>query len=200
MLASIHPLGERARGNRWWLTATAYMVGSLAGGALLGAVMGYLGQLVGMVAAASPSVVGFFVVAVCAMGLLLDLPLGVARLPTLRRQVDENWLGRYRGWVYGMGFGFQLGVGLVTTVTTATVYVAFAIAALSQSALAGLVIGTTFGLARAVPVVLVRRVTEAQSLHGFHRRFQAAAPVAHRFVIAIEAAALSVGAGAALAG
>ncbi len=200
MLASIHPLGERARGNRWWLTAAAYVIGSLAGGGVLGAVMGYLGQLVGMVAPASASVVGLSVAAVCAAGLLMDLPLGAARLPTLRRQVDENWLGRYRGWVYGIGFGFQLGLGLVTIVTTATVYVAFALAALSQSALAGLVIGATFGLARAVPVVLVRQVTEPRRLHGFHRRFQAVAPIAYRFAIAIEVAALSLGAGVALGG
>src|SRR5919202_1077090 len=37
MLASITPLGERARGSRWWRTATAYVIGSAAGGTLLGA-------------------------------------------------------------------------------------------------------------------------------------------------------------------
>ena len=35
MLASIHPLGERARHNRFWITATAYIAGSVAGGASL---------------------------------------------------------------------------------------------------------------------------------------------------------------------
>ncbi len=200
MLASIHPLGERARGNRWWLTATAYVTGSLVGGALLGSALGCLGQLVKTVAPIGPSLAGFLVAAVCAAALLLDVRSGGARLPTVRRQVDENWLGRYRGWVYGLGFGFQLGIGIVTIVTTATVYLAFALAALSQSALVGVVIGATFGLARAVPVALVRQVTEPRSLQAFHRRLQAAAPIAYRFVIAIEAAALAVGAGAALAG
>ena len=199
MLASIHPLGERARGNRWWLTATAYVIASVAGGALLGALLGYLGRLGGVVVPASPTVVGLVVAAVCAAGLILDLWAGGARLPTPRRQVDENWLGRYRGWVYGVGFGFQLGLGVVTIVTTATVYVAFALAALSQSALVGLVVGATFGLARATPLALLRKVTEPGSLQGFHRRFQAAAPVAYRFVLAVEASALAVGAGTALA-
>ncbi len=36
MLSSISPLGERARGSRWWLTTTAYVVGSLLGGLALG--------------------------------------------------------------------------------------------------------------------------------------------------------------------
>lgn len=198
MLSSIHPLGERARGNQWWVTATAYVIGSMTGGALLGLVLGYLGELVGTVAAASPGLAGLLVAAVCAGGLALDLRLGAARLPTIRRQVDENWLGRYRGWVYGMGFGFQLGLGVVTIVTTAMVYVTFALAALSQSAPAGMLIGASFGLARAMPLALVRQVTEARSLQGFHQRFQAVAPAAYRFVIVLEGAALAVGVGAAL--
>jgi hypothetical protein len=31
--------------------------------------------------------------------------------PSWQRQVDERWLTTYRGWVYGAGFGFQLGAG-----------------------------------------------------------------------------------------
>ena len=38
-------------------------------------------------------------------GLLLDRRVGGLRLPTWHRQVDERWLARYRGWVYGLGFG-----------------------------------------------------------------------------------------------
>src|SRR5437763_1503749 len=32
MLASIHPLGERVRRNRWWLTAAAHVLASAGGG------------------------------------------------------------------------------------------------------------------------------------------------------------------------
>ena len=46
MLSSISPLGERARSSRWWLTTTAYLVGSLAGGLALGALASLLGALV----------------------------------------------------------------------------------------------------------------------------------------------------------
>ena len=33
------------------------------------------------------------------------------RPPFFRRQVNEDWLPRYRGWLYGVGFGWQVGVG-----------------------------------------------------------------------------------------
>ena len=42
---------------------------------------------------------------VVAAGLWLDLGILGLRLPTTRRQVNEDWLGRYRGWVVGVGFG-----------------------------------------------------------------------------------------------
>src|SRR5205809_215095 len=47
MLASIHPLGERARGSRYALTAGAHVAGSAAAGIALGAGLGELGHLVG---------------------------------------------------------------------------------------------------------------------------------------------------------
>ena len=44
MLGSITPLGERGRGSRWGVTVAAYLVGSAAGGAALGASLGTLGE------------------------------------------------------------------------------------------------------------------------------------------------------------
>src|SRR5438067_487415 len=43
MLASIHPLGERARRSNWWVTTAAYLGASVAGGAVLGAFAGLAG-------------------------------------------------------------------------------------------------------------------------------------------------------------
>ena len=40
MLSSIHPLGERGKGNRFGLTATAFVVGATLGGATTGAARG----------------------------------------------------------------------------------------------------------------------------------------------------------------
>ena len=69
----------------------------------------------------------------------MELGVGGAHLPTNHRQVNERWLDDYRGWVYGIGYGFQLGMGVVTIVTSATTYLAFLAAFLSHSVLGGLI-------------------------------------------------------------
>src|SRR5687767_11736930 len=147
MLTSISPLGERARGNRWGVTVTAYVVGSLAGGAAAGGLLGGIGQL--LLEQPLPLVAA----AICLLAALADL-LGL--LPRGARQVDEDWLVRYRGWVYGLAFGAQLGVGVVTIVTSAATYAVLALCLLSGSVTTGLAIGATFGLVRALPLLRLR--------------------------------------------
>ena len=76
------------------------------------------------------------------------------RVPGPRRQVDENWLVTYRGWVYGAGFGAQLGLAFVTIVTASATWVAFACALFAGSARRrASSIGAVFGLARALPIL-----------------------------------------------
>src|SRR4249919_1505358 len=116
MLASIHPLGERARGQSFFVTAVAYAFGSVAGAAALGALLERSGRAI----------------------------------PSWHRQVNEDWLTQYRGWVYGLGFGVQLGLGVVTIVTTAAVYLTWVAAFVSGSAAIGAAVGAAFGLARAL--------------------------------------------------
>src|SRR3712207_4960816 len=112
MLASIHPLGERGRGQRWGVTVAAYLAGTVTGAVLLGAALGLVGSwLPGLPPAAGLLVL---VAALAALGVALDLRLAGASVPTIHRQVDEQWLEQYRGWVYGVSFGFQLGLGVVT--------------------------------------------------------------------------------------
>jgi hypothetical protein len=148
MLASISPLGERARGQRFGITATAYVIGSVAGGALVGGLLGALGQLT--LSEVPPSVRAGILGLLAVAAVLVDRR--ERRIPSWHRQVNEDWLSQYRGWVYGLGFGFQLGLGVVTIVTTASVYLTLAAALLSASTVAGLVIGVAFGLARALPI------------------------------------------------
>src|SRR5438552_349493 len=125
MLGSITPLGERGRGRRWGLTVTAYSLGSVAGGATAGAVAGALGAALGAVGASGPALPWVAAATVLA-GAAIDAAAAAldppGRLPGPRRQVNEEWLGRYRGWVTGVGFGFQLGLGVATIVNTAAVY------------------------------------------------------------------------------
>jgi hypothetical protein len=170
MLASITPLGERARRTRWGRTMGWYLVASTAGGALIGALAGALG--VGLRALVDPSTlaVGITVVVACVAGLAFDVPFPGLTLPTVHRQVNENWLAHYRGWVYGTGFGFQLGLGVVTIVTTATVYVALLLAVLTGSVLGGAVVGATFGLVRSLPLLAMRRVHDPEGIRRVLRR------------------------------
>ena len=111
MLASITPLGERSRGRRWAVTTVAYVAGSVLGGVSTGALLGALGALVAWSAG------GLWPDQAVAIGLaaaivLVASAVDASRLtvPGPRRQVNEDWLVRYRGWVYGGAFGFQLGV------------------------------------------------------------------------------------------
>ena len=154
MLTSITPLGERGRGNCWAVTMTAYAAGSLLGGATTGLVLGAAGSLLPVLP------VLLLAGVVCVAAAVADL--GPWRLPGGHRQVDEDWLTRYRGWVYGVGFGFQLGLGVVTVVTSAATYALLALAVLTGSPLAGLALGAAFGLARAVPALVLAR---AQTHH-----------------------------------
>jgi hypothetical protein len=161
MLGSITPLGERGRGSRWWLTVTAYVAGSLAGGIATGAALGWIGATVTALAPASRlALLGSLIV----VALAFDVGLFGTRVPSVRRQVDERWRTRYRGWVWGLGFGVQLGVGALTIVTTSTVYATWAAAMLSGGAVAGASIGASFGLARALPVFAVARVRRPDQL------------------------------------
>ena len=176
MLSSISPLGERARASRWWLTTTAYLVGSLLGGAAVGALAGLLGGLVPAAVRSSPWLL-LALAALLLVALALDLGIGGRALPVWRRQVDVAWLTRYRGWVYGLGFGAQLGIGVVTIVTSATTYAMVAFAALSGHVLAGLLIGAAFGLVRSAPSLLMARVRTPADLHRvFGRLERLAAP------------------------
>jgi sulfite exporter TauE/SafE len=154
MLASIHPLGERARKRRWGVTVSAYVLGSSVAAALLGGALGGVGRVLSL----SPAATAVAAAVLCAVGLAFDLHAGGLELPTIHRQVDKDWLDRYRGWVVGVGFGVQLGLGVVTIVNTAAVYVAFGLALLTGSVAGGVVVGATFGLARALVILGVARV------------------------------------------
>jgi sulfite exporter TauE/SafE len=189
MLSSIHPLGERARSNRWWLTVSAFVVGATAGGAALGAVAGAVGRLAGT-SSWSDSARATVVVVAAAGALLADL--SPRRVSPVRRQVDERWLHTYRGWVYGVGYGAQLGVGLVTIVVTATVYLVIVLAVLTGSIVAGAIIGATFGAVRGATLLTGRGLTRPDQLRSFHRRLDSARSVAAAGTMATSAAVVAV--------
>ncbi|GMU78932.1 MAG: hypothetical protein AMXMBFR46_17250 [Acidimicrobiia bacterium] len=197
MLASINPLVERARHRRYWIAASAYVVGSVIGGALSGAVAGGLGEALASVADLDGGRVVWIIAALCAVALACEV--GRVPVPSIHRQVDEAWLGEYREWVYGLGFGVQLGLGFATIVTTASVYLIFVIGVLSGSLTTAVLIGITFGLARALPLLTMARVRSPAQLRAHLARFAAAATPA-RVVTAAAVAGTAVVAVASVAG
>ena len=192
MLTSISPLGERARGNRWTLTVLWLGLGASGGGAAVGTALGALGQA-SFAAVGSGARLVLLAVA-CAAAAAWDL--SGRRLPG-RRQVNEDWLVAYRSWVYGAGFGLQLGAAVATVVNTALVPLFMLAALLAGDMTAGLVIGAAFGATRGASLVMGRRVRTPEDLRRLHRRLDQHADRIRR-AGATVAAALGAASAAAL--
>jgi len=165
MLASITPLGERSRGFSWNVTATAFAIGAVTAAAAAGAAVAAVGSLL---PAGTAWRTGALLVAL-AVAVAYDATPLRSRLPTSRRQVNEDWLTRYRGWVYGVAFGAQLGVGVATIVTSAAIYATAAAAFLSGDPAIGAGIGAVFGIVRAMSLLPAHRVRDPESLVDLHR-------------------------------
>ena len=183
MLTSISPLGERARGNRWSLTVLWLSLGAVGGGAAAGAALGALGRT--SVAAVGSGARLLVLAAACVAAAAWDL--SGRRLPG-RRQVNEDWLVAYRSWVYGAGFGLQLGAAVVTVVNTALVPVFMLAALLSGQVAAGLAMGAVFGAVRGASLMLGRRVRTPDDLRQLHRRLDHHADKVRRLSAGIAAA------------
>lgn len=200
MLASISPVGEASRRQRWPVTATAYLVASAVGGATTGLVAGLVGRGIAATFGAPPITATVAVLAGLAGGaVLVDRGVLPVPLPSWHRQVDETWLDRFRGWVYGAGFGFQLGAGVVTRVPTAashlTALTAVAASAVTASVVPAIVVGTTYGAVRGLPLLLGAPLTTPAALNRFHARMEAAtrrADVATSAAVGLSAIVLTV--------
>jgi cytochrome c biogenesis protein CcdA len=161
MLSSIHPLGERARSNRWWVTVSAFTAGSLTGGAGLGALLGFAGSAFPVREDLALLVVG--AAAVVAGG----LDLLAVKAPGSSRQVNERWIGTLRGTVYGFGFGAQLGTGIATFVVTWGVWVVLLAEFLTGSVWKGALVGSVFGLGRALAPLAAGWIDRPSRLTSF---------------------------------
>ena len=188
MLGSITPLGERGRGQRWGVTVAAYVLGSAFGGGALGAALGWSGDRILTLAGVDRSASLWGFAGAMVLAIALDARPAGPRLPGPRRQVNEDWLNRYRGWVYGLAFGAQLGTGLVTVVSTGAVYATFAAALLTGSTAAGAAVGASFGLARGATLLAAGRVDTVDRLLRMDGRIQDWNAPARRLSVAAEAA------------
>lgn len=195
-MTSITPVGEMARQQRWSVTTAAYLVGALVGGIGVGSLLGAVSVAVRALVPQAGAL--WLLLAVAVVGLLADL--GRLPLPTWHRQVDERWLTTYRGWVYGAGFGVQLGAGLATIVTASATYVVMAAAVLSGSVLAGAAIGGVYGLVRALPVLAFAGVRTSRGLQTAMRRVDAWRTPAARATTAVQATLVVVTVGVMVTG
>jgi len=166
MLASITPLGERGRQSTWGVTMTAFVIGATAAGAVFGAILGAVGAaLLGDAVSGQPRLAAFALVA-CAGVVLELLP---RRIPGPRRQVNEHWLDEFRGWVYGVGFGAQLGLGITTIVTSAATYVTLLAAVLTGDPARGALVVGIYGAVRGITPLVSARVRRPDQLFAMHR-------------------------------
>jgi hypothetical protein len=188
MLATVTPLAERGRGHRYRSTAAWFVAGGAAGGATLGLATAALAA--GVRAAGTTATARAWVsLAACLVTVAAEVGLAGFRLPVHRRQVNERWLDGFRPWVYGLGFGWQVGVGLATYIVTPALYLMIVLSCLSGSPWAALAVGTVFGLVRGLAVLLGGRITSTESLTAFHRRFHRAERPVRLVLVTVECGA-----------
>lgn len=194
MLSSIHPFGERSRNNRFVSTAAAHVLGSTLGGLVLGVLASTVGALLFAVVPV-PSTARVALISLAAAGaMVLEATHRERRLPTRTRQVDENWIQQYRGWVYGGGFGAELGFGISTIITTTLVHLLVLAMVLIGDPVTGSLLGALFGLVRGATVLTAARVDSAERLRAFHLRLDQLRSHSRKGAVAALALATTVGA------
>jgi hypothetical protein len=189
MLASITPLSQRGRGHGYRYTATWFVVGGILGGATLGAGMAAL-SLGTRSLSLTPTEVAAILLALSVVAVASDVGLGGFELPVHHRQVNERWLDQYRAWVYGAGFGWQIGTGLATYIMTASVYLMIALCVLVGHPWFAFACGALFGSVRGCAVLLGRGIVSTGTLGAFHRRFQQQGPVVRWVTVGVQATAV----------
>ena len=157
----------------------------VTGGATLGLVMAALAAGARSLGP-GPVVLALLGTLACLAAAASDAAVGGFRLPIHRRQVNERWLDQFRPWVYGAGFGWQIGVGLATYIKTAAVYLTIVLAALTGRPWLAWPSASSSAWCAAWPCYLGRRITTPEALARFHRRFDERGPAALALVVAAE--------------
>lgn len=191
MLSSITPMTEAGRGYRFGSTARWFTLGGLLGGLSKSVLTGAAALGVAALDLSDQTVLG---VAAVIVVLTASIDLGVTgiELPIFKRQVDDAWLRQYRSWVYGSGFGWQIGFGVATYIMTAGVFATIALEVLSGSPVGAVIIGATFGLVRGLAVWLGRSGTSPAALAHIHARLDAWAPASRAAAAWVQVLAAAV--------
>ncbi len=195
VLSTITPVSEPGRGNRWGVTASAFLLGSIIGGAVMGLAAAALTPLT---SAASTSVALGAAALAGGLAAMLDWRSHGRGLPPRHRQLNDADSSALRGWVYGAWWGLQVGCGLATICMTAGVYLTFVLAALTGEPLVALGIATLFGFVRGLGVLPAGRLRDVESLRSFHRRMDSLDDPSRRMALAWLLAATAAAAGLAV--
>jgi hypothetical protein len=168
-----------------------WIVGHAAGGAVIGALLGWAGShLSGPAQWAGLGALCLL----CLIWALAELRLVSVPMPQWRRQVPRTWLGRLPWDIVALGYGVQLGSGIATRIKVTTIYAALACALLAGSASAGAAVMAVFGIIRALPALLAGPAVASPERS---RRMAARVDAYAAAVTGVNAAAL-IGAGIAL--
>ena len=194
MLSTVTPLAERSRGHSFARTAGWFILGAILGGTALGAATATFAWALHHVGVQTSA--RLFVVALAALySAAADARISFFRVPGIPRQVDERWVDRYRPWVYGLGYGAQVGTGVATYVMTAGVYLVIVCAALSASPAAALFLGALFGLTRGLCILVGAGITNPDRLRSVHDLLDRAAPASLATCVLAELAVWVTAAG-----
>lgn len=191
LVTTVHPLAERARGRSWAPTAVWFVIATIATATIGGSMLAALGSVLPI-----PTNVTVTATALVLLTAgLLDLVVGAP--PTTTRQLNENWLTTYRGWVIGLGYGSQLGSGFATVVPSWTGYAIAPVLLLAGEPVAGAILGTAFGLGRVLAVAPSTKIRDRSALVRIPDRWVGAEPVV---AMATSVGVLGLGAGLILTG
>lgn len=194
MLSTITPVTEATRQRTYGVTVAWFLAGALLGGLLFGVVGASLAVVGGALDLSTDAALGTAGILALA-GAAFDARVGGITLPGHGRQVNETWLTRFRSWVYGGGFGFQIGTGLATYIVTSTVYLTLLVTGLTASPATAVAIGLVFGGVRGLAIFLGTHITTMERLTSFHRRFEAAREPSRRTTIGVQIVLAAVAAG-----
>jgi MFS family permease len=199
MLTTLNPVSERGRGHRYLPTAAWFLLGAVAGGALLGGATGVGALLVGLahIPAWLALMIAVVLAAVCVAAERRWLGL---RLPVHPRQVDESWTVTYRRFVYAAGYGIQIGSGFATYIMTTAVYLTAALAVLTASPVAALAVGVIFAATRGLAVLIGAAGTDPARLRTILRTLDDLAPASVAAALGVQVVAAVAAAGELVSG
>jgi hypothetical protein len=191
MLSSLTSFGEASRGNRYSVASTAFVAAALVGGLCLGLALAVPALAIGAIGL-TPT--GTAAVVAIAAAVTIAADFGFLKTPRIPRQVDESWFGQFRPWVYGAGYGWQIGAGLATYVMTNAVYLMLVVGVMTTNPWIATCVGALFGGIRGLTLLIGWRLVDPAKIRSLHRRLDTLEPASRVLAISGQVVVLAVAA------